>query len=476
MDISQLLTSPLYTPLYSDDLDMVNGYGQPILRRSTDDSQRSIFFFTTLDSIYHFIEEDGGIVDDVYPFSLVEGDAFITLLQKAYSLGITHVVFDLNEENHITYKLDYFFKQCHIAPTQNNVTTIGTYPIYNYYDPYKLTQTEINHLSNNYNQMSLPELIYSYHKTPDKAILKAIRLALDHIPYYLKLSDYQEPITNNNQLTIYYTNRFIYHERNQYTSFETVEALDDLLKRFAIKEIVVTDGAHDKVILQTSTFLSQDLNKRYQEPSFTLLITDFQDGYYSGYLHGVIKTDNDYTLYTTSSTTIHIDEIVEGQKIVTKANDSYIRIKTNKPISEYCFSILTNMPKSDNPVLSSLAFHTQSMMVKPGFSKALDAAILDAHYYLIDDHKAVLSPKLTQQPYQEINFNKLLEKHSDILINEGMLNSLLLPYDYLAHLKDQTETYLESNSHHKLTQIITYILYALLFLLVIIYMYFSYIK
>ena len=116
------------------------------------------------------------------------------------------------------------------------------------------------------------------------------------------------------------------------------------------------------------------------------------------------------------------------------------------------------------------------MMIKPGFSKALDAAILSSRYYLIDDHKAVLSPKLTQQPYQEINFNKLLEKHSDILINEGMLNSRLLPYDYLAHLKDQTETYLESNSHHKLTQIITYILYALLFLLVIIYMYFSYIK
>ncbi|HBZ88382.1 MAG TPA: hypothetical protein DEO81_03250, partial [Erysipelotrichaceae bacterium] len=107
MEISKLLTIPLYTPLYSDDLDMVNGCGTPILRRSTDDSQRSIFFFTSLDAIYHFIEEDGGIVDDVYPFATVQGDTFIELLQKAYVLGMTHVDFNLNEENHIAYKLDY---------------------------------------------------------------------------------------------------------------------------------------------------------------------------------------------------------------------------------------------------------------------------------------------------------------------------------------------------------------------------------
>lgn len=470
MDIATLLTIPLYTPLYSDDLDMVNGCGMPILRRSMDDVQRTIFFFTSLDAIYHFIEEDGGIVDDVYPFAIVEGDTFIQLLQKAHDLGITHVDFNLNEENHIVYRLDYFLKQCHTETTQDKVTSIGTYPIYNYYDPYKLTQDQIDNLSTNYTQMSLPELIYAYHKTPDKAILDALRLALDHITYYLKLSDYQEPVTDNNQLYIYYTNRFIYHERNRYTSLERVEVLDDLLKRFAIKEIVITDGVHDKLILQTSTFLSQDLHKIYQEPSFTLLITDFQDDYYGGYLHGVIKTDNDYTLYTISSTTIHIDEIVEREKIVTKANDSYIRIKTNKPIHEYNYSVVTNMPAVDNPVLSALAFHTQSMMIKPGFSKALDAAILSSHYYLIDDHKAVLSPKLTQQPYQKVDFNKLLQQHSDILINEGMSNSLLLPYDYLAHLQDHPEVQQESSSTH----FITYILIALLVVLVILYIYLSY--
>ncbi len=470
MEISKLLTIPLYTPLYSDDLDMVNGCGMPILRRSTDDSQRSIFFFTSLNAIYHFIEEDGGIVDDVYPFATVEGDTFIELLQKAYALGMTHVDFNLNEENHIAYKLDYFFKQCHIEPTHKNITSIGTYPIYNYYDPYKLTQAQIDNLSTNYTQMSLPELIYAYHKTPDKAILEALRLALDHITYYLKLSDYQEPVTDNNQLYIYYTNRFIYHQRKHYTSFETIEALDDLLKKFAIKEIVITDGAHDKLILQTSTFLSQDLHKTYQDPLFTLLIIDFQDDYYGGYLHGVIKTDSNYTLYTsTSSSTIHVDEIVEGQTIVTKANDSYIRIKTDKPITEYSYSVLTNMVESDNPVLSALAFHTESMMVKPGYSKALDAAILHGHYYLIGDHKAVLSPKYTQQPYQEVDFNKLLEQHKDILINEGALNSLLLPQDYLSHLQNKTEDIYESSS----SSIITYILLALLVLLVVMYICFT---
>ena len=100
---------------------------------------------------------------------------------------------------------------------------------------------------------------------------------------------------------------------------------------------------------------------------------------------------------------------------------------------------------------------------------SLDAAILHGHYYLIGDYKAVLSPKYTQQPYQKVDFNKLLEQHKDILINEGALNSLLLPQDYLSHLQNKTEDIHESSS----SSIITYILLALLVLLVVMYIYFT---